>query len=264
MTRPATGTPGRAGRRPGPTEAGGVRRGLVLVAATGGALVLVAGTLAGLVALAPAAPRPPAAPDLEVPDAAGEECRRGAGDPAAVAARRAELVPAAPVRAADVRACPRAYDGLTVTLVGEVVGDLVRRDGGAWLTVNDDAYALAHGPLVGQGTRAGTNVGLAVWAPDGTHERLGGPGRAGRRGDLVRVVGTVRRADPEDGGGLTLRATTLEVLAPSVAVPAPVNLPQAALAATALAAALEGLRRRLVAQHRDGRPRRRWGLTAGR
>lgn len=259
-TRATDGT----GRRPGPDEVGGVRRGLALVAATGAALALVAGILAGLVALAPAAPRPPAAPGLEVPDAEGTECRRGASDPAVVAARRAELGPAAPVRAADVRACPRAHDGLTVTLVGEVVGDLVRRDGGVWLTVNDDAYALEHGPLVGHGTRAGTNVGLAVWAPDGTHEGLGGPGRAGRRGDLVRVVGTVRRADPEDGGGLTLRATTLEVLAPSVAVPAPVNLPQAVLAAAALVGALAGVGRRLVAHRRDGRPRRRGSVSAGR
>lgn len=266
------GTTGRDRARRAPVDAAGSRRGLLVVAGVAAGVLLTAGTVVALVAVAPSAPPPPPVPVAEVPEEVGLECRRG-GDAALAAERAGELEAGTLVRTADVLACPAAHDGRTVTLVGEVVGDVVRRAGGAWLTVNDDAYALVHGPLVGHGTRAGRNAGIAVWAPDGTHEGLGVPGRAGRRGAVVRVTGTIHRTDPADGGGLTLRAETLEVLATAVTVRAPINVPQAVVAAVALAVVgaagavrlravgTAALRRRV---DRLGGPRRGEGLSAGR
>jgi len=49
----------------------------------------------------------------------------------------------------------------------------------------------------------------------------------------VRVEGVLRRADPEDAGGLTVRASALEVLAPSVVVEEPLNTPLLVAAAVA-------------------------------
>lgn len=120
--------------------------------------------------------------------------------------------------------CPRHFDGLPISYVGEIVGDVLGRRGGAWVLVNDDRYALGRGPLGSSRTPTGTNSGLAVWLPD---DLLTGdlaeirPGRAGVRGDVVRLVGAVHRTDPEDGGGLTVRAVRTELLAPAEEVPEP-------------------------------------------
>jgi hypothetical protein len=130
-----------------------------------------------------------------------------------------------------------------------VVGDVLRRDGGAWVLVNDDD--------VRPGGRAAAGPPRAPWheqrpdrlgprAPAGRDRRDSG-GRASR-GDLVEVAGRIVRTDPSDGGGLTLRATNLQILAPAVAVDEPLDLPQLWLAIGVLtvAAGLTVVRRRAV------------------
>ncbi|MEX2625994.1 MAG: hypothetical protein WD225_03865 [Ilumatobacteraceae bacterium] len=162
------------------------------------------------------------------------------------AQRLAETLPAGGrVTAAMVVACPQAFDGRRVAFAGELVGDLLRRDGGAWVQLNDDAYALDVGPLPAHDDLRGVNSGLQVWVPQ---EHLDGltPGRPGRRGDVVEVQGVIRRADPDDAGGLTLRADRLQVVAETTEVHVPVDGVQVALAAgaCALAAGLWLIRRR--------------------
>jgi hypothetical protein len=184
---------------------------------------------------------PPTVLDAPVP------CDRADAE-AVIDAISAQLRPGR-VTAGIVLACPRLFDGLEVVHVGEVVGDVLRRDGGAWVTLNDDAYALTLGPMGPHRERAGPNTGLTVWLPDGLHEDLGPPGRHGRRGDVLRVEGVLRRTDPADGGGLTVRATRAEVLASSVAIDEPVDgtlAAAAALSALAAAGATLHARRRRV------------------
>jgi hypothetical protein len=137
-----------------------------------------------------------------------------------------------------VHACPRLLNGRDVVYVGEVVGDVLRRSGGAWVRINDDDYALETGPLGPHTDLRGFNTGLAVWLPDGLHEQLGAPGRHGRRGDVVRVEGLLMRADPADGGGITIRATSLEVLAPSTPASEPLHVPLVLAAAAGALVAL--------------------------
>lgn len=147
---------------------------------------------------------------------------------------RAEVARAFPERgrvsSEQLVACPRAYDGMEVTYAGEAVGEVLERDGGAFVQVNDDAYALEVGPVIGHRELSGFNSGIAVWLPDGLHERIETVGRPAQRGDVLLLTGTVFRADPDDGGGLTLRATELEVLAPGVAIEPPFHLLQAVVA----------------------------------
>jgi hypothetical protein len=138
------------------------------------------------------------------------------------------------VTAAVVVSCPTRFDGAVVTYVGELVGDLLRRDGGAWVLVNDDDYALAVGPLPTHRDHRGTNSGLSVWLPDEHLDQITGLGRPGQRGDLVQIEGHIERTDPDDGGGLTLRASDLQVLRPSERFDAPLDVPQAVLAVSAL------------------------------
>lgn len=210
-------------------------------------LVALAGLTSALDRTAPRADRsapavadlPPTVLDAPIP------CRRSDPDDV-LAAISAQLRPGR-VTAAIVVACPRLFDGREVVHVGEVVGDVLRRDGGAWVTLNDDPYALELGPFGAHRERAGFNTGLAVRLPDGTHEDLGPPGRHGRRGAVLRVEGVLERADPADGGGLTVRARSVEVLAPAVAAPVPVDpalAVAAGVAALAAAVALLDARRR--------------------
>lgn len=156
-------------------------------------------------------------------------CLRQADDP-----RTAELRDRFPaggrIASAQIFQCPAAFDDRPVLYIGEVVGEILRRRGGAWVQVNDDAYALESGPLVGHGERTGFNSGLAVWLPDGLHEQIGTVGRSEQRGDIVRVRGTLLRTDPDDGGGITIRAEELEVVAQGVRVEDPLHVPQLVIA----------------------------------
>lgn len=150
---------------------------------------------------------------------------------------RSELREGGRLTSGIATACPRLLDGERVTYVGEIVGDVLRRDGGAWVQVNDDDYALEVGPLGAHRDRRGFSAGLAVWLPDGLHESLGAPGRHGRRGAVVLVEGVFLRADPADGGGMSVRAETLSIVAPPVAVAPPLDRPLVIAAVIALLAA---------------------------
>jgi hypothetical protein len=216
-------------------------------------LGLLLAMLAGIVALERAAPvAPRSAPAIEgLPGLALDEpvlCTR-ADERARIEELRADLDLQARITSAMVYACPRLFDGLTVVHVGEIVGDVLERRGGAWALVNDDAYALEVGPLGAHREQRGFNSGLSVWLPDGLHEQLGAPGRFGRRGDIVRLEGVLLRADPADGGGITLRATTLEIVSPSIAIDEPLNRTLAVAASVVMALALVAM---LVARRRRG------------
>jgi hypothetical protein len=178
------------------------------------------------------------APALALADV--RTCTRGTDD-ATVDEILEEFTPGGRVSSTQIYACPAAFDGLRITFVGEAIGEVLPRRGGAWLQVNDDDYALEVGPLGPHLERRGFSAGLSVWLPDGLHERIEGVGRHERRGDVLLLEGAVFRADPDDGGGITLRADSLQVLAPTVEVPEPFHLIQALVAGLLGVLALAGL-----------------------
>lgn len=204
-------------------------RGIVV----GGCLGIVAVLAAANLLLAAHPERSVAGLEIRgVPPLATEEattCRRHL-DEELIAALRLAHPPGGRVSSSQITACPAALDGLEVTYVGEVVGDVLHRNGGAWVQINDDDYALITGPLVGHRELAGFNTGLAVWLEDLLANRIEAPGRPARRGDVVLVTGVVHQADPADGGGITLRAHTMETLANPVDVEPAVHVPQLVVA----------------------------------
>jgi hypothetical protein len=135
--------------------------------------------------------------------------------------------PVGRVTSSEVIECPGAFDGHVVVYIGEVIGDVLRRDGGAWVLVNDDAYALEVGPLDSHGGFNGYNSGLSVWLEGDLADLIEHPGGPQWRGDVLRLRGVVHRADPADGGGLTLRAFEGRVLSPAIPLSRPLNRPQA-------------------------------------
>jgi hypothetical protein len=228
-------------RRRGPTKRLLIAPALLLVLMVVG-LHLVQGSVARPVDPGLAVPSEP--PPDEVRD---RSCTRG-HDPVLISELRSALPPDAIVTSSDVIACPTAYDGRRVRYRGEVVGDVLLRDEGAWILVNDDAYALEVGPLPAHREHRGVNSGLTVWVPDRLLDAMSVTGRPGRRGDIVEVTGRVVRTDPADGGGLTVRATHLELLVPGVVVDEPLDVPQLwlALGVLAVAGGLTVVRRRAV------------------
>lgn len=183
-----------------------------------------------------------AAPELElnvvvdVPPPALTDVARciGENDAALATAIGNQLPTAGRVTSYQLLDCPRAFDQKTVTFTGEVVGELITRRGGVWAQVNDDPYALIYGPLVGHSEHVGFNSGIAVWLPDGTHEIIETLGRHATRGDVIHIVGTFLRADPDDGGGLSIRAEQVTVLAPGFVVDEPLHTLQLVVAVTLL------------------------------
>jgi hypothetical protein len=166
-----------------------------------------------------------------------EPCIRRADDPDSPDVEE-EFPPVGRVSSTQVFSCPQAFDGLRVTYVGEVVGEVLPRRDGAWAQVNDDDYALEVGPLVGHRERSGFNTGLAVWLPDDMHEALTGVGGPAQRGDVILVQGVLHRADPDDGGGTTVRADTMQILEPAHEVEVPLHTVQALVAGVLAVAAL--------------------------
>lgn len=215
----------------------------LLVASVVGLAIIVAG-VAGLEAIHPqqigdrSGLRVPGVPPLAIDEE--RACTRRADDTTSEDLR-VEFPEGGRVSSTQVFQCPAAFDALPVTFVGEVVGELLPRRGGVWAQINDDDYALRVGPLVGHRERSGFNTGMSVWLPDGLHDRIEAPGRAGRRGDVVLVRGMLLRTDPDDGGGTTIRADELEVLAPPVEVEAPLHVPQVIVAAVLAALAVAAL-----------------------
>lgn len=170
------------------------------------------------------------APDPDDPDLV--TCERTLPDAPETLEQIAEVNPVGPVYSSEVLDCPSAFDRQAVTYTGEVVGDVLQREGGAWLLVNDDAYALEVGPLQGHSQFRGTNTGLSVWLPDPLPDLT--PGGPDRRGTIIRVDGVIQRADPKDGGGLTLTAldaNSTTVVEDAQTLDRPLNRGQALVAA---------------------------------
>lgn len=212
--------------------------------------VLLLATVVAIVIAVPSLTGRVADPSAEVADllpvvTLEDDCRRGL-EPEADTDTAPVLTSERRITSTVVVACPARFDDLLVTYTGELIGDLLHRNGGAWVLVNDDAYALAVGPLPSHAQHRGTNSGLTVWLPDSLLGQVTGLGRPGQRGDIVQLSGRLQRTDPDDGGGLTLRASDLTILRPAETIHAPIDIPQALLAAVSIltSAALWTLRRR--------------------
>lgn len=222
--------------RPTPSRRGRTRW-LMIVPLIGLALIITG--IVALEAVAPAA-EPIERGVQELPPLGVEDdrlCRRGVDDQT-VTEIRESFTPGERVTSSQVFRCPEAFDDLEVAFAGEVIGDVLQRPDGAWVQVNDDAYALETGPLIDHRQRSGYNTGMSVWLPTGLHERVGGVGNADQRGDVILVRGLLDRTDPDDGGGITVRADQIQILAPSAEIEAPFHTLQATIAGLLAALAM--------------------------
>ncbi|PKQ16884.1 MAG: hypothetical protein CVT67_03745, partial [Actinobacteria bacterium HGW-Actinobacteria-7] len=78
---------------------------------------------------------------------------------------------------------PKEWDGRTVTIEGESIGELMLRGDMAWLHVNDDAYAETSSEA--DGVLSGYNSGMAVVLPSRLAVGIEHFGSYSERGDIV-------------------------------------------------------------------------------
>lgn len=179
-----------------------------------GALVFL-GALGGVIAVSELLRPAPVAVDRTVPPSEGDirdevVCPTDLPpDGDSDAPRRAG--PPVSVTSTQLYDCPTVYDGRSVRYTGEVVGALLQRSDGAWTQLNDDLYGGALGPLPTHRDYRGANAGVGVFLPPdiaGRVQTVGGP-RA--RGDVLVIVGTFHRVDPDSREAAVIRADTATV-----------------------------------------------------
>ncbi|HHV79110.1 MAG TPA: DNA-binding protein [Firmicutes bacterium] len=120
--------------------------------------------------------------------------------------------PAITLQAKELVEKASRYDGQVVEIAGEAIGDLMQRDGEAWVNILDGSYAI--------GVRLEPAQARAI-------RTLGGYRVVG---DQVKVRGTFHRACPAHGGDLDIHADTVEITRPGTSVPDPIDPRKAALA----------------------------------
>lgn len=128
---------------------------------------------------------------------------------------------AEPADLSELLADPEAFSGQRLTVTGELVGDYSRRDEGVWVQVNDDPFVAD--PIVVGGEPSATSVGIGALIPTGEFDSVvvGPPGRYGRTGPVVELVGTFRYHDAGRGGETYLEVETVALVAPARHHPVP-------------------------------------------
>lgn len=104
----------------------------------------------------------------------------------------------------DLTEQPSSFDGKTVTLTAEVVGDVMLRGSYGWINVTD-----------GSGS-------TGVYGPRELMDTLV-PGRYGTKGDVITITGVFNRSCPAHGGDMDIHALTLAVSAPHQKLTSQVN-----------------------------------------
>jgi len=125
---------------------------------------------------------------------------------AAPALAQVQIVPVS-----DLLTAPARYDGATITVEGELIGDYgFRSSGNMWTQLDDDSYARA--PIVEGGELTGANSGIGLRMPAALAEGLSPPGGYRLRGPIVRATGQWRFHDPARQGETYLDVSSIEVM----------------------------------------------------
>ena len=88
----------------------------------------------------------------------------------------------------------KEYDKKEVIYSGEVIGDIMKRGGYAWINVSDGSNAIG------------------IWIPFEETEKIEYTGQYRYKGDTVKIIGIFNRACPEHGGDLDIHAKSIEVI----------------------------------------------------
>jgi hypothetical protein len=117
-----------------------------------------------------------------------------------------------PISSTELINNAKNYDGKVVTFAGEVIGDVMRRGGSAWVNVYDGQNAVG------------------IWIRNSLLKDITYTGSYKSIGDAVEITGTFHRACPEHGGDLDIHALGLRKVASGRLVQDKPNLAKRSLA----------------------------------
>ncbi len=100
------------------------------------------------------------------------------------------------------------YNGKTILFRGEVIGEVMVREEGAWLNINDDAYCQGSSKLMGY------NSGQSIWAKAEDVKIIKTCGDYFHTGDVVEITGVFNRACKKHGGDMDIHAQTVTLIQP--------------------------------------------------
>ncbi|SNX52950.1 DNA-binding protein [Thermoanaerobacterium sp. RBIITD] len=83
---------------------------------------------------------------------------------------------------------PQKYDGKSLSIKGEVIGDIMKRGDFAWVNISDG------------------NNALGVWIPYNLTKDIKYKGNYADKGDIITVQGTFNRVCKEHGGDMDFHA----------------------------------------------------------
>lgn len=147
--------------------------------------------------------------------------------------------------------CPESFTRRTVRYQGEAVGGVLRRDDGAWVHVNDDAYAGPIDQTPARREHHGGNAGIGVFLPLELADRISTVGGPQTRGDLIEVVGVFSRVHPSSREVAVVHAESLELVRSGGRFSdPPLRDRQVAAGVLALLAAAAAVTERVVARRR--------------
>ena len=115
------------------------------------------------------------------------------------------------IETSELLIAPKRYDGATIAVEGELVGDYgFRRSGMMWTQLNDDTYA--HAPVVEGGELTGSNQGIGLRMPAELADGLSPPGGYRIRGPIVRATGVWKYHDPDRQGETYLDVPSIDII----------------------------------------------------
>jgi hypothetical protein len=102
---------------------------------------------------------------------------------------------AQPISSAELINNAKEYDGKSVVYQGEVIGDVMKRGGFAWINVHDGRNAVG------------------IWLDNALTKEIIYTGSYQTIGDSVEIIGIFSRSCPEHGGDLDIHAQSLRKIA---------------------------------------------------
>jgi hypothetical protein len=133
-------------------------------------------------------------------------------------------VQAATVKINDLVEKAKEYDGQTVTLQAEAIGEVLERGDHAWININDKSNAIG------------------VYVPIAEAQKISYFGDYANTGDTLVITGVMHNACKEHGGELDVHAEAITILKKGSVTPRPIPVEKIVFFGfSALFAALLGL-----------------------
>ena len=100
----------------------------------------------------------------------------------------------------------KSLDGSEVTIIGEAIGEPMKRGQYAWVNISDGSNAMG------------------IWLKEADAEKISFYGDNKAKGDTVRISGEFHRACAEHGGDMDIHSQTIEITEKGHSIKEQVNL----------------------------------------